>query len=400
MKKPAAVVALGLVLAQISLPSTAPACSIAVSIWYRIEDAEVIALVRVERMEVHELVPGADTSILGGPRRRTAAALRVLETWKGDVPATIDVDLGEDFNWSSRKEGDVFVAFLRSGSKRAAQDRESAVFSYEMYASMIEDKPEGFADNSYFPQSLAELDRMRREDDLVFDAFERWMSNRWSVDRSLSLEDYSDDADPEAIRDLVRLAVELQADGSDDDERLDWHVTAAERRATRFQGLRELFYLLDFPILPMEVHVDDSEAQEEELEAAPPQPRLTQDQLRRLAEGFAREPAVDRSDLTMLRLLASYPDLEVDRTAASVIEAGLLRRPIPEWVVEMVDEALKRYGDNFADRIGRDDVDSRGRPIYTGEGENTLPTIWEVSRRDLGIPVVLPAEPPARGSSQ
>ena len=98
----------------------------------------------------------------------------------------------------------------------------------------------------------------------------------------------------------------------------------------------------------------------------------------------------------MLRLLAGYPDLEVDRTAAAVIEAGLLMRPIPDWVLEMVDEALKRYGDDFAARIGRDDRDPRGRPIYTGEGENTLPTIWEVARRELGIPQVLPAVAPVR----
>ncbi len=140
---------------------------------------------------------------------------------------------------------------------------------------------------------------------------------------------------------------------------------------------------------------EDTEEPAWEAEVEPPS-RLTDEQLQRLAEGFAREPAVDYSDLTMLRLLAGYPDLEVDRTAAAVIEAGLIMRPIPDWVLEMVDEALKRYGDDFAARIGRDDRDPRGRPIYTGEGENTLPTIWEVARRELGIPQVLPAVAPVR----
>jgi hypothetical protein len=62
----------------------------------------------------------------------------------------------------------------------------------------------------------------------------------------------------------------------------------------------------------------------------------------------------------------------------------------------MVEATLRRYGDNFANRIGRDDRDKDGRPIYTGWGENTLPTIWEVARRELGIPSVVPAETPAR----
>ncbi len=98
-----------------------------------------------------------------------------------------------------------------------------------------------------------------------------------------------------------------------------------------------------------------------------------------------------------MKLLEGLPDLEVDRAAAAVVEAGLLVRPIPAWVTAMV--AASRCGGTATasqDRIGRDDVDPRGRPIYTGEGENTLPTIWEVARRDLGIPEVAPAAAPER----
>ncbi len=128
----------------------------------------------------------------------------------------------------------------------------------------------------------------------------------------------------------------------------------------------------------------------------PPAETLTEAELARLADAFAREPALDSSDLRMLKLLEGYADLEVDRAAASVVEAGLLERPIPAWVPAMVAATLRRYGDSFEARIGRDDVDSRGRPIYTGEGENTLPTIWEVARRELGIPQVAPAAAPER----
>ena len=413
MKKPSAVVALLLVVGQITLPTSSRACGFVMSIWYSIKGADAILLVRIESLEVREFVPGALPSVLGAPRKRTAATLRVLETWKGDASAKIDVDLGENYVPTSRKEGDVFVAFLRSGNNEiAAQEREHRLASYDRFVARLEERPDlSPVDDAGLPRSRAELAAIRRDDEVAFDAFEAWMADRWSLFHFLNLDEYREESDLNAIRDVIRLAVRVQADGADDaSARLDWHVTAAEHRATRSEGLVELYALLDFPIPPMETDVSEEDEEvaddagafpsdtEEYVpdEPEPPQPQLTRDQLRRLAEGFAREPAVGEADVTMLRLLATYPDLEVDRTAASVVEAGLLLRPIPEWALEMVDEALKRYGDNFADRIGRDDQDSRGRPIYTGEGENTLPTIWEVARRQLGIPSVLPAEAPKK----
>ncbi len=409
MKTPATVVVvLLLVFAQIVFPVPSRACGIVMSIWSYIEGAEAIALVRIESLDAHELGASASEPVWSVPRKRTVAELRVLERFKGDTPDTISVDLGEDYGSTHWEVGEVFVALLQRGAERAAQEREFESYRYELYSSQLDENPDQVRARFGHPQSREDLERMRRDSDEAYDAFEAWLANRWAMYHSLRLDEYSEDTDIEAIAEVVRLAVELQADGSDDADRLDWHVTAAEHRATRSEGLIDLYYLLDFRTEPMEVYVleDDSEAETEELaiveeepaspEEAKPAPELTRDQFRRLAEGFAREPAVDGSDLNMLRLLAGYPDIEVDRTAAAVIEAGLLMRPIPDWVLEMVDEALKRYGDDFAARIGRDDRDPRGRPIYTGEGENTLPTIWEVARRELGIPQVLPAVAPVR----
>ncbi len=399
MKTSATVVVVILVVfAQIVFPVPTRACGIVISVWSYIEGAEAIALVRIESMDAHEL--GASTSGTAWPlpRKRTVAELRVLEKLKGDPPATISVDLGEDYGSTYWKVGDVFVALLQRGAERAAQEREFDFYRYELYSSQLDENPDQIRLRLDHPQSREDLERMRRDSDEAYDAFEAWMANRWALYHSLRLDEYSEDTDIDAIADVVRLAVELQADGSDDAERLDWHVSAAEHRATRPEGLIDLYDLLDFRT-EIEVYVReyDSETDTEELSIVEePAPELTRDQLRRLGEGFAREPAVDGSDLYMLRLLARYPDIEVDRAAASVIEAGLLLRPIPEWVTAMVDELLRRYGDSFADRIGRDDVDPHGRPIYTGEGENTLPTIWEVARRDLGIPQVLPAVAPVR----
>ena len=99
----------------------------------------------------------------------------------------------------------------------------------------------------------------------------------------------------------------------------------------------------------------------------------------------------------MLRLLAGYPDLEVDRTAAAVIEAGLLMRPIPDWALEMVDEALKRYGDEFAatGSAGTTRILAAGRS--TPARARTLCRPSGRSRRaSSGSPKALPAVAPVQ----
>jgi len=128
----------------------------------------------------------------------------------------------------------------------------------------------------------------------------------------------------------------------------------------------------------------------------PEESSLSGEQLARLAGAFLRAPAVDASDVAMLDLLARYPGAEVDLAAASVIEAALRMGRIPWWTTPMVAAALHRYGDDFSERIGRDDRDPSGRLIYSDGATETLPTIWAVARRDLGIPEVPPAEPPRR----
>jgi hypothetical protein len=407
MKKPPAVVILLLVVVQCFWTTPLPACGIAMSIWYSIEGVDAIVLGRIERLETHELVSKVHDTFWSSPGKRRTAEVRVLETWKGTVPATMDVDLGEDYGSTIWKAGDLVVAFLQRGADRAAQARKSNTSLFGSIASWVDEDPQSLPDDPDFPKSHAEVEEMLAESDAAFEGFERWMANRWSLVHSIRFDRYSENADIEATGALVRLAVRLQAGDANDAERFDWHVTAAEHRATRSDGLLELYALLDVPTEPMEIDVPEEEEsdssfasswEDAETPVDEPTPRatLSRNQLRRLAEGFAREPAIDESDVTMLKLLADYPDFEVDRAAASVVEAGLLLRPIPQWVTQMVEESLKRYGDDFAARIGRDDRDPRGRPIYTGEGENTLPTLWEVARRELGIPAVIPAEAPKR----
>jgi hypothetical protein len=57
----------------------------------------------------------------------------------------------------------------------------------------------------------------------------------------------------------------------------------------------------------------------------------------------------------------------------------------------MVVEELHRYGDDFSERIGRDDRDPSGRLIEDSPGGGTIPTIWAVAPPDPGIPEMPPA---------
>jgi len=397
MKKPSAVVSLLVTVAWFASPSRSEGCGIALSLWYYVRSAELIVVGRIDSLETRGFAPDRVDPLFMAPRRRMSASLRVLETWKGSPPSWIQVDLGEAFNESTHRVGEVLVLFLERAETGASRRSVSQQEYYEVYArELMEGSVQDYVD---FPHTLAELDAMRAQADVSLREYESWAVDRWTPTESLPLDGFPEESDREAMESLVKLAVELQRDGVEDPDRIEWHVAAAERRATRWQGLMELGWLLDTPQEPVEINVSEDFSEPAESASEAPvaeKTRLTDEQLGRIAAGFVREPAVDDSDLTTLRLLADYPDVEVDRTAASIIEAGLLLRPIPDWVLKMVDVALRRYGDDFSARIGRDDRDPRGRPIHTGEGENTLPTIWEVARRELGIPAVAPAQVPAQ----
>jgi hypothetical protein len=380
MKK-CSVVVLVLVPLVLGFPSASPACSIGPELFGLSARADAILLVRIDGVENPVPPLRGEWDENDDHFEENSVTLHVLETWKG--PAMSEVRM-QVFDTSGYKVGALMVAFLETGETRTASNEEALTY-WET------DEPEQLAVRA------EALERNRR--------YAAWSAGRWFVAGTVSATvAFPREQDVDAIKGLVLAAARLQSEGRVDPRGWrDWFVTAAERRATRYEGL----WILQIDLLPPDLPPVDSDVQEisndleigadetavESEASAPPEP-LTEEQLARLAAGFASEPAVDASDAAMLQLLADYPDLEVDRTAASVVEAGLLLRPIPAWVTKMVELTLARYGDVFADRIGRDDVDKEGRPIHTGEGENTLPTIWEVARRDLGIPSVAPAELP------
>ena len=370
MKKRSPVV-LALVPLVLGFPNASPACSIGPDLFELSARADLIVLARIDAVEASPNLREQEWDEYADDFEEDAVVLRVLETWKG--PSMAQVRMQVYSAKSGYKVGDLMVAFLDQG--------ESPTEEWELSAEELASfSPEERDD---VVKGLAQASRHAA-----------WSEGRWfSAGSVLSTVAFPREQDVAAIKDLVLAAQRIQSGGTVDRQALrDWYVTAAERRITRYEGLSPLRWELVPQVLePVEGPSTDSEEIDSDENVSEP---LTKDQLDRLAAGFAHEPAVDGSDTWMLEVLASYPDLEVDRTAASVVEAGLLLRPIPEWVTRMVELTLARYGDRFADRIGRDDVDKQGRPIYTGEGENTLPTIWEVARRELGIPSVAPAQRP------
>ena len=387
MKKPSALLLVLLIAMPIAVPSPAPACPVIANLWDSVRHAELIVLARVESIEIAPPTEDPDDT---GDRSPDTAGLRILETWKGEPLAEVRVQFRASRRPAQYREGEIVLAFLERGETRVANAlrADGDVDTESLLALGVE--PEEIRE---IQESVARRRQEVRE-------FAEWAMGRW-----LDQEPPSDEigrpaeSDRDNLREIVELAVRLQkARGGEPAAWREWLVAAAEHRITRGEAIYSLVWssrvVSNFPV---EQNGEEAEAAEDDKDE-PALPPLTRDELARLAAGFVREPGLDYSDVMMLKLLADHPDVEVDRVAASVIEAGLLERPIPEWVPPLVAEALRRYGDDFAVRIGRDDRDPRGRPIYTGEGESTLPTIWEVARRELGIPSVIPAEAPQRAT--
>jgi len=355
MKKPPAIAVVLLVIASlIALPARSAACPMFLSLWDVIDQADWIALVRVARIEVE---PRPGNPAAGVSEEHEVAVLEALGVWKGpsEIEARVDLEPGAPAPYA---EGDLVVVFLERGESRAKRlrDANAPTSREELLELGVEE------------EDVAQILETSAEEQETSLRFESWAQGRWLHVSERALPE--SDADLAALREIVRTAARLQAAVPVSfEDRLDWLVSVVERRAFRDEAL--------YSLLPQESS-------------------LTEEQLARLAGAFLGAPSVDASDIDMLNLLARYEGAEVDMAAASVVEAALGMSPIPGWATSMVDAALRRYGDDFSERIGRDDRDPAGRLVYMEGTRDTLPTIWAVARRDLGIPEMPPAERPLR----
>jgi hypothetical protein len=369
MKKPTAITVVLLLLAPLPSISPALACGFMTrSLWSEVKSSDLIALARVARLERPS--PGA----AGGEAPPTAwprvAVLELLDVWKGDPLGEVRVEGIESYD-QRYEEGNLLVVFLVSGEGFVSRWR-AVVDASEEPDETIEAEPadayEQDGETEIEPPEPDVVEHAREEDLERIRQYEVENAGKWRDSGSNEVP-ASEGETRDAFARLIRRAAEIQRSDDGWIPPTEWVLAAAENPATR-------------------------PAARDDLVSA--KSRFTRSDLGRLAEAFVRAPAVDGSDITMLELLSAYPSAAVDRAAATVIEAGVRQRPIPDWVTPMVSAALRRYGDDLMERVGRDDRDPAGRLIEDEPDVGTIPTLWAVARRDLGIPQVPPANPPAR----
>ena len=373
-RKTAVALALLLVLGPVSPTPTAGACLIAMSLWDLIGSADAVVVARVVSLGRSASSEGVST--FTGVGTHDTATLEVINAWKGTPPGELQVDL-LDGAPGRYVVGEVVLAFLVEGTAMARRLRiAQAQIEAEEEA---EAEPEAGANAEGTtagewsePPRRSPEERARAHEKAAAEVrhFEEWADGRW-IENGLSEDARSRTKDLEGLEDLVRAAARLHPAGSDTrlEGHTEWVLSALER-----PGMRDALVM-------------------DMAELSTAKGALTDADLQRIARIFAGAPSVGYPDLPMLKLLATYPDPAVDAAAASVVEAALRMDPIPDWAPPLVSAALARYGDDFVERIGRDDRDRQGRLIEESPGRGTLPAIWAAARRDLGIPEVAPAEP-------
>ena len=170
--------------AQIVFPVPSRACGIVMSIWSYIEGAEAIALVRIESLDAHELGASAsETGLVGAAREDRGGAPGAREIRRGHA--------GHDIRRSRRglrlrphwEVGEVFVALLakRRRTSGTGERSSSRTATMSSYSSQLDENPDQVRARFGHPQSREDLERMRRDSDEAYDAFEAWLANRWAM---------------------------------------------------------------------------------------------------------------------------------------------------------------------------------------------------------------------------
>ncbi|HEX4441049.1 MAG TPA: hypothetical protein VH854_13320 [Thermoanaerobaculia bacterium] len=372
-KPPVAVILLAASLSSLAVPSTSFACVVTTTLWDQVHDADLVVVARIVRIER----PDAEVRDEDWMSRESVL-VQVIDSWKGEAPASeVRISfIGGPPRWYT--EGRTVLLFLERGDLMTARWRAAEAQAEETPAAANSGAENDVIESGETEDVVVETtsswtaeERARAAVELEAEErrFADWASGRW-IDAGIYGDVLARTQDFNGLGELVRRAADMQANGrvSLADQR-SWMVAAAANDAVHDDVVYGLLGMKD---------------------------DLTNEELARLADIFVRHPAVGPSDIAMLELLRHYPGSEVDVTAASVIEAAVRIRPIPDWTTPIVVEALHRYGDDFSERIGRDDRDPAGRLIESQPGAGTIPTIWAVARRDLGIPEVPPASPPGR----
>ena len=302
-----------------------------VTLWQLTQDANLVVLARVTRVESRAGRASDDAF------ERDTARLDVLEVWKGEKTGEVAVTFGKDFICPAPpryESGRTVLAFLQSGSTMLAGLRDDV--SAEQVRALTA----------------------------------RWTGRYFTVGLSYGTL-YPRDEDLPFLRDLVADALALQQSqpAAADAARRSWHVRAATRSVTRWQGLYGLQREGDA------LHTGYDRAVPK---ANPP----TADERREVMRGFIEDPSADHTLVMALAFAGRQPEIEFDRAVLGQVERLLAGRDLPYWLPDAMVRAVERFGAVDGRRA------LRLKPAEEFEEPNpaALRTAWRKARERYGIP--------------
>jgi hypothetical protein len=308
-----------------------------VTLWELTEEADVVILARVIAVES---LPRRDLR----EWENDIARLQVLEVWKGSIGDDVAVMFPGDLMCPAPPRyvpGETVLAFLESGATRlGALDKDTP-------AERVRERAAKWA-HRWFTVGLSYGTLYPSEDDRPF------------------------------LRDLVEDALALQARSPlPEEEWRAWHVRAASRRVTRWQGL----YALDRA--SYNVH-SASGRKPGGLSSA------TADERREVMRGFIVEPSADHTLTMALAFAGTQAEPEFDRAVLGQVERLLGEPKVPYWL----GDALVLTAERFGSRNGRRDLALKDD--WEQPGAAALRAAWQRTRERYGIPLVPAAPAPPR----
>jgi hypothetical protein len=334
---PSVIRRLSLAAAALAGASLADAYPIApVTLWELTEQAELVVLARVTAVESPRREKGARSL------DSDTARLQIVEVWKGSASGEVSVAFTRGMICPAPPRyvvGETVLAFLEPGTN--------------FLASLGEDVP---------------AEEVRKLTDRFKD---RWLTVGLSYGTL-----YPEADDRPFLRDLVEEALVLQGEPRvSEARRRAWHVRAASRRVTRWQGL----YALDREADEVHSFYDRRKSSR----SAP-----TTDERREVMRGFIQEPSDDHTLVMALSFVGRQPEPEFDRAVLGQVERLLAEPDVPYWL----GDALARLAERHGSRNGRRDLGLK--KDFEEPDPAALRSAWQRTRARYGIPEVPPAPAP------
>lgn len=308
-----------------------------VTLWQLAKDADVVVLAQVIRVDSPERGDGDHFA-------RDTAHLKVHELWKGDAYGSIEVAFGRGVICPAPpryEPGETVLAFLHRGATaladwgldaNSADARRTAARLTGRYVTV------GLSYGTLYP----------RDEELPF------------------------------LRDLVADALALQSRPTlPEGEGRAWHVRAASRRVTRWQGLyglmtgpRDALARHDWP--------------------RPSSATPSADERREVMRGFIEEPSADDTVAMTLKFAGHQPEPEFDRAVLGQIERVLAGDEGAYWLPDAMRAVLERFGSKDAER----DLRFKEPDDYRPPHPKALRAAWRKARVLYEVPEVPPAAAP------